>query len=103
MTQTLNSNGRVRKNLADQLDRLNRILDGLADALNEAVASAVQQAVRGVLTELLNEPMLRAALTATGPAIETAVQAVDTPKRRGGEWLRRCWRCFTPTRPDGLH
>ena len=48
MTTTLNPsanpNGRSRKSLADQIDRLDQILDGLADGLNEAVASAVKQA-----------------------------------------------------------
>ncbi len=43
---TLNANGRSeRKSLASQLDRLDRILDGLADGLNEAVAAAVKEAV----------------------------------------------------------
>jgi hypothetical protein len=35
MTTTMNPNGRVRKNLASQLDRLDQILDGLADGLND--------------------------------------------------------------------
>jgi hypothetical protein len=38
-------NGRVKKTLAFQLDRLDTILDGLAEALNDAVADAVQKAV----------------------------------------------------------
>ena len=37
---TLNANGRAeRKSLANQIDRLDRILDGLADGLNEAVVA----------------------------------------------------------------
>ena len=40
---TTTTNGRAeRKSLAGQLDRLDRILDGLADGLNEAVATAVK-------------------------------------------------------------
>src|SRR5271157_422231 len=74
MTTTLNSsvstNGRSRKSLADQIDRLDQILDGLADGLNEAVADAVkqavavavQEAVRGILTEVLTNPDLLAKL-----------------------------------------
>ena len=60
------TNGRVRKSLAEQIDRLDGILDGLADGLNEAivaavkeaVGAAVQEAVRAVLTELLANPEL---------------------------------------------
>lgn len=44
MTATMMANGKTRKTLADQLDRLDRILDGLAEALNEAVADAVRSA-----------------------------------------------------------
>ena len=44
-TTNVNANGRIRKSLAEQLDRLDLILDGLADGLNEAVATAVKEAV----------------------------------------------------------
>jgi hypothetical protein len=64
MTQT---NGRARKSLSDQIDRLDTILDGLADALNQAVAEAVQQtvavAVRAAVAEVLAHPDLRPRLT----------------------------------------
>ncbi len=61
---TLSPNGRVRRSLATEIDRLNQILDGLADGLNDAVASAVQnavavavqQAIQGALTEVLTSP-----------------------------------------------
>jgi hypothetical protein len=61
---TMSPNGRVRKSLANEIDRLNQILDGLADGLNEAVALAVQnavavavqQAIQGALSEILNSP-----------------------------------------------
>jgi hypothetical protein len=43
-TITTNPNGRTRKSLAEQIDRLDAILDGLSDALTEAVAAAVSQA-----------------------------------------------------------
>jgi hypothetical protein len=68
-----NPNGRDRKTLASQLDRLDNILDGLADALNESVAAAVHQAVAGVLTEILTNPTfadrLRGPLNSPGPEI----------------------------------
>jgi hypothetical protein len=63
-TAIATSNGRARKSLADQIDRLEGILDGLAEALNEAVVQAVRQAVtvavRTALAEALANPDLRA-------------------------------------------
>ena len=67
MTTTMVHNGKVRKTLAEQLDRLDRILDGLAEALNEAVAdavreavgAAVREAVQATVQEVLTNPALR--------------------------------------------
>jgi hypothetical protein len=81
-------NGSPRKNLASQLDRLDRILDGLADGLNDAVASAVkqavavtvQEAVRSILTELLTNPEVVACLRPNVNAAETA--AIVPPAKR---------------------
>jgi hypothetical protein len=61
MNATTMTNGRGRKSLASQLDRLDQILDCLSDGLNEAVATAVkeavavavEQAVRTALCEVL--------------------------------------------------
>src|ERR1700733_7545425 len=76
---TTNGNGSartVRKSLADQLDRLDTILDGLADALNESVADAVKdvigqvvsEAVQAAVKEVLASPqLLRAALEKHAP------------------------------------
>jgi hypothetical protein len=59
MTATM-TNGKTRKNLSEQLDRLDGILDGLADGLNEAVAAAVREAttsaIRQALVEVLSNP-----------------------------------------------
>jgi hypothetical protein len=44
-TTTPSLNGRMKKTLSFQLDRLDTILDGLAEALNGAVAEAVKEAV----------------------------------------------------------
>ena len=65
MTATLN--GRPpRKQLGDQLDRLDSILDVLADALPAAVADAckegAKQAMKEVVLELLTNPDVRALL-----------------------------------------
>jgi len=57
-------NGTVRKSLAEQIDRLDQVLDGLAENLNgalaaavqEATGQAVQQAVRQALAEVLTNP-----------------------------------------------
>src|SRR6476659_7505564 len=61
-------NGRQKKTLAYQLDRLDGILDGLADALTGVVADAVRQAVglavreavEVAARELLTRPELQA-------------------------------------------
>ena len=71
MTATLN--GRPpRKQLGDQLDRLDGILDVLADALPAAVADAckegAKQAMKEVVLELLTNPDVRALLTTSVPA-----------------------------------
>jgi hypothetical protein len=72
---TLNTNGRVRKSLAEQIDRLDQILDGLAEGLNEAVAMAVKEAigvavkeaVQAVLTEVLTNAAIREKLGSMAP------------------------------------
>jgi cation transport ATPase len=53
-------NGRFKKSLAHQLDRLDIILDGLADALNGAVADAVRQAVGEATREAVQMAMAQA-------------------------------------------
>lgn len=57
MSAALVNDRQDRKPLSDQLDRLDRILDGLSDALNEGVADAsregVCQAVKKAVVELL--------------------------------------------------
>jgi hypothetical protein len=63
---TANANGRPRKSLSEQLDRMDTILDALAKALPEAVADATRegarQAAREVVLELLASPELWAAV-----------------------------------------
>jgi hypothetical protein len=87
------TNGRARKSLAEQIDRLDRTLDGLADALNESVATAVREAVQGVLVEMLADAGLRAQLQAglSPPAAATppvTAAPAPSPVRRG---CRRLW------------
>jgi hypothetical protein len=64
MTMTLGNDRLQRKNLSDQLDRLDSILDALSDGLNQAVASTVEEAVgkavQVAVTEVLsNSELLR--------------------------------------------
>src|SRR5438874_2154257 len=84
-----NMNGRVpRKTLANQLDRLDTILDGFAEALNEAVADAVKQAVAVAVREavqvamqevLTNPELLRALVAQTAPAPAPMPEPVKKP------------------------
>jgi hypothetical protein len=66
MSATLTNSRPERKQLSDQLDRLDSILDGLADALNESVREAsragVREAVKEAVVELLTSTDLRTAL-----------------------------------------
>jgi hypothetical protein len=58
------TNGRTRKTLSEQIDKLSSILDGLSENLNDAVAdavrdathAAVQEAVQRALMEVLTNP-----------------------------------------------
>jgi hypothetical protein len=92
-TTTTNTDGRARKSLAEQIDRLDAILDGLsealqgavADAVKEAVGQAVQEAVRAVLTEVLTNRDLQQLQQAAGPA-PAAAQEPETKS-----WLGRAW------------
>ena len=86
------TNGRLpRKQLGDQLDRFDSILDGLSGALNESVADAAREgvkvAVKDAVIEMLTDPNLRVALhQATMPPREakpTLWQRVKTRIRDG--------------------
>ncbi len=91
MTATLN--GRPpRKQLGDQLDRLDSILDVLADALPAAVADAckegAKQAMKEVMLELLTNPDVRALLTAGVPTPPPPPAPPAPSPRRPGWWVR---------------
>ena len=62
-------NGRPqRKQLSDQLDRLDGIIDALADGLNKAVADAAREGSREAVKEILTEPL-------TNPDILTMIRS----------------------------
>jgi hypothetical protein len=96
-TMTTNPNGRTRKSLAEQIDRLDAILDGLSDALNESVAAAVSQAVgravkeavQAVLAEALSSPALRERTlhVDSQPAPRADCPSVSRPLTRLATWL----------------
>src|SRR4051812_19055790 len=82
-----------RRQLADQLDRLDVILDGLADALNESVSDAVRgvvgqvvkEAVESTIKQVLGNPdLLRAALAHHTP------EPIPAPKRSLKDVLKNC-------------
>lgn len=91
MTATTLSNTKPpRKQLSDQLDRLDSILDVLGEGLNGAVADAAREgtrlAVKDAIVEILTDPSLRARLfqaSAPEPA-----QQPPQPARQPGFWAR---------------
>jgi hypothetical protein len=93
--QTMLTNSKVRKSLSEQIDRLDKILDGLAQALNGAVAHAVTQAVslavketvQTVLTEVLSNPDIRAQLQGSAVAPANTPVACLPPARSIVNWV----------------
>ena len=97
MTATSTMNGKPqRKQLADQLDRLDTIIDALADGLNQAVADAAREgtrlAVKDAIVEIMTNPELRAMLAPARPE-PTPVPAAPQPEavpapKKPGLWTR---------------
>jgi hypothetical protein len=101
MNATTNPNGRTRKSLSEQIDRLDAILDGLAENLNaavvdavagavkDAVTLAVQEAVHAAVLEVLTNAELRKRLQtpASQPSAPVVVVLAIT--------ARRCWNWLT--------
>jgi hypothetical protein len=71
------TNGKPRKQLSDQLDRLDSILDAIAEGLPGAVTDAcregARQAVKDAIIEVLTNPELRALIAPRPEAIPTEV------------------------------
>jgi hypothetical protein len=81
---TVTTNGRAaRKSLAEQIDRLDTMLDGLSENLTEAVADAVRAAVvtavQTVLTEVLTNTEVLARLRDALPPATPATPPVTGP------------------------
>ena len=87
-------NGRApRKQLSDQLDRLDTIIDVLAEGLPGAVADAcregARQAVKDAVVEILTNPELRALFDALrAGAAPVPVVPPPEPARAPGLWTR---------------
>ena len=107
MTTKTNTNGATRKSLAEEIDRLEGLVDSLGEGLNEAVATAVEQAVstavsaavreavQGVLKELLASPdflaLLRAAVGPAGRAAPGRGTAPVLPRLREAAAKAAAW------------
>jgi hypothetical protein len=103
-TTTTVTNGRARKSLAEQIDRLDSILDGLAEALQgavaeavtEAVGLAVKEAVKCVLAEVLTSPEFLERLRQVA-ASSNPTPAMTAPRQLGvfRRWIGRAstWAC----------
>jgi hypothetical protein len=85
-TATPSTNGRPhRKQLGDQLDRLDSIIDALAEGLPGAVADAcrdgARQAVKDVILELLTNPELRTLIAGLAPPAQASAAEPATAAR----------------------
>jgi hypothetical protein len=96
-THDATANGRQRKTLAHQLDRLDAVLDGLGDGLNAAIADAVRAAVReavqAAVAEVLASPAISVRLqTVAAPVVTPPPQNnVDMPKVTVAARLGALW------------
>src|SRR6185369_192245 len=79
-----------RKQLSDQLDRLDAIIDVLAEGLPEAVAQAcregARQAVKDAVVEILTNPEIRTLFDVLRAG--AAPVAPPVPARAPGLWTR---------------
>lgn len=97
-TTTASLNGKApRKQLGDQLDRLDTIIDALADGLPAAVADACKEgaraAVKDAVIEILTNPELRELIAKIAPvaavnANATQPHAIPAEPTRPGLWAR---------------
>ena len=97
MSATAAINGKPRKQLADQLDRLDSIIDALAEGLPGAVADACRDgarlAVKDAIIEIITNPELRALLAPMPPEPTPTVvipspEPKPEPPKKPGLWSR---------------
>jgi hypothetical protein len=86
-TATVTNDRPQRKQLSDQLDRLDGILDALSEGLNGAVTDAAREgtrlAVRDAIVEILTDPTLRTRLHEA-----SAPEPPVLPPQKPGWWSR---------------
>ena len=93
MSATTATNGKPqRKQLSEQLDRLDSIIDCLAEGLNQAVADACREgtrlAVKDVLIEVMSNPELRAMVAPHAPTPAPAPPDSPPEPKKPGLWAR---------------
>lgn len=96
MSAQMTTNGKPqRKQLSDQLDRLDGIIDALAEGLPGAVADACREgaraAVRDAIIEIVTNPELRAMLAPARPEPAPAPAPPPEPEpvpKKPGLWAR---------------
>jgi hypothetical protein len=97
---TTNNTTRPRKSLADQIQRLDSILDGLSENLNEAVATAVKEAVttgvQQAIVEVLTNPELQQLLHPPKTP-QPPVHSPTPPNSSGGGFLGGLWLALSGT------
>src|SRR5450432_1388094 len=89
------TNGKApRTSLAQQIDRLDLILDNLSEGLQEAVADAVKvavtRAVEAALVEVLTNPELRRHLMPEPPVAQA--RASETFWTKAAGFAQSCWK-----------
>lgn len=93
MSATTTTNGKPqRKQLSDQLDRLDGIIDALAEGLNQAVADAAREgtrlAVKDAIIEIMTNPDLRALFTAGVPKTTVTTAPPEPEMAKPSLWAR---------------
>ena len=95
MSPPATTNGRPRKQLSDQLDRLDTIIDALAEGLPGAVADACREgaraAMKDAIIEIVTNPELRALLAPATPAQTDAAAPPPAPEPAPGPEVPGLW------------
>lgn len=93
MTTTASKNGSgttPRKQLSDQLDRLDSVIDALDEGLKGAVADAVREAVQAVLVQVMTNPDLQRMMRQAAAPAEQPRKEEEKPKE-SRSLLSRLW------------
>src|SRR5262245_57773147 len=77
MTAT-NTDGKVRKTLSEQIDKLSSILDGLSENLDEAVADAVREATGAAVEQAVHKALLE---VLTSPDLLNLISGIARPSQ----------------------